>query len=105
MAINNINGLSNMQAQRVSEGSKGDVARSEATAPQEETGAPSSVDSVTLTDTASRMQKLQNAMVELPVVDAQRVEEIQQAISNGTYEINAGNIADKMLGLESAMGK
>jgi negative regulator of flagellin synthesis FlgM len=104
MPINNVTGVTSAQAQRATEGSKVEVSRSEPTAQQQETGGFSTtMDSVSLTDTAARMQKLENTIAELPVVDTQRVEEIRNAIANGEYEINAENIAEKMLGLDAAL--
>lgn len=100
MTISNITGLNAPQAKPTSEESKVDIARSEATAEQEETGSSSTTDTVSLTDTAANLQSLENTIAELPVVDSQRVEEIRSAISNGEYEVNPANIADKLLELE-----
>jgi negative regulator of flagellin synthesis FlgM len=99
MAINNITGLPSTQTPRNNEGSQ--VARDEPTTSQSETGRPSSVDTVSLSDTASRMHSLQNTLAELPVVDTQRVENIQRAIADGTFEIDPSRVAEKMLGFES----
>lgn len=101
MAINNINGLPSAQTPRGSEGNQ--VARDEPTASQSETGRPSSVDTVSLSDTASRMHSLQNTLAQLPVVDTQRVENIQRAIAEGTFEIDPNRVAEKMLGFESEL--
>lgn len=103
MPINNVTGFSTAQSQRPVEGSKVDVSRTEPTAQQDETGGSSAVDSVSLTDTAARLQKLENTIAELPVVDTQRVEELRSAISNGEYQTNPTRIAEKLLGLDAAL--
>jgi negative regulator of flagellin synthesis FlgM len=104
MPINNVTGVANAQSQRVTEGSKVEVSRTEQTASQQETGSNSTVtDSVSLTDTAARLQKLENTIAELPVVDSQRVEDIRSAISNGEYEVDPGRIAEKMVSFDSEL--
>lgn len=72
----------------------------EPTAAQRATGTPSTGDTVTITDTAAKLSRLEAGLAELPVVDTQRVEAIQQALANGNYEINAERIADKLLRME-----
>lgn len=103
MPINNVTGFSTAQSQRATEGSKVEVSRTEPTVKQQETGTSSAADSVSLTDTAARLQKLENTIAELPVVDTQRVEDIRNAIASGEYEINPGRIADKMLGMDAEL--
>ncbi len=104
MPINNISGLpGSSQAQRATDGSQVQVSRTEPTRQQDETGRPSTVDTVSLTDTAARLQGLETTLAQLPVVDSQRVETIQRAIEEGTFEVNAERIATKMLGFEGAL--
>ena len=97
MPINNITGFQGTQAQRNSESSQVQVARGEPAAHQQETGTPSTVDTVSLTDTSAKLQSLENKIASLPVVDSQRVEDIRQSVENGTYDINAKMIASKMV--------
>ncbi|MFA5628055.1 MAG: flagellar biosynthesis anti-sigma factor FlgM [Thiohalomonadaceae bacterium] len=101
MAINNITGLPGNQSQRTTEGSQVHVARSEPTVAQQQTGRPSTMDTVSLTDTAARLRELENSLATMPVVDSQRVESIQQAIDDGSYEVDAGRVAEKLLSFES----
>ena len=103
MPINNVTGVATSPSQRATDSSKVDVSRSEPTVKQQETGAPSTVDSVSLTDTAARLQRLETTIAELPVVDTQRVEDIRSAIANGEYEVDAANIAEKMLSFDAEM--
>lgn len=100
MALNNITGFPSNQSQRAGEGSQVQVARGEPTAAQQQTGRPSTVDTVSLTDAAARLRELENSLAQMPVIDSQRVEGIQQAIANGSYEIDSGRVAEKMLSFE-----
>ena len=60
-------------------------------------------DTVSLTDTAARLAELDRALANVPVVDAQRVEEVKQAISEGRYQIDPAKVADKLLSFETAL--
>jgi len=104
MPINNITGFPGNQNPRAAEGgAAAQVARDEPTAKQAQTGTPSTVDTVSLTDASAQLQKLEEEVSSLPVVDTQRVEETQRAISEGTFEIDSARIAEKMLGLEQEL--
>jgi negative regulator of flagellin synthesis FlgM len=105
MAINNITGFPGNQSQRATDGSQVQVARSEPTAAQQQTGRPSTMDTVSLTDTAARLRELENSLAKMPVVDSQRVETIQQAIANGSYEMDSGRMAEKMLRFEQDLAR
>lgn len=54
-------------------------------------------DSVTLTESARQLQKLSETIAATPVVDNVRVEAVKTAISQGSYEVNAERVADKLL--------
>ena len=60
-------------------------------------------DHVTLTDSARSLQKIEEAVAKTPVVNADKVAAVKQAISSGTYKIDAGRIAGKMLKYESGL--
>jgi negative regulator of flagellin synthesis FlgM len=60
-------------------------------------------DQVTLTTSARSLQKLSDAIAHTPVVDATKVASIKQALSGGTYTIDASSIADKMLQAERGL--
>lgn len=62
-----------------------------------------SLDTLSLTGTAALMQRLDAAIAATPVVDMARVNRIQQAIANGTYEIDPARVAEKMLAFETAL--
>ena len=60
-------------------------------------------DHVTLTDSARSLQKIEEAVAKAPVVNADKVAAVKQAISSGTYTIDSGRVADKMLKYESGL--
>ena len=60
-------------------------------------------DHVTLTDSARSLQKIEEAVAKTPVVNADKVAAVKQSISSGTYTIDAGRIADKILKYESGL--
>ena len=51
------------------------------------------------------MQALEAQISSLPVVDTQRVQEVQQTIATSSYEIQPGRVADKVLTFEAGLGK
>jgi negative regulator of flagellin synthesis FlgM len=72
------------------------------------TPAQSGADSVQITDSARQLAGLEQAIREVPDVDARRVETLQQSIERGQYRVDAGRIADRLLQLEgdiAASGK
>lgn len=79
------------------------VARSEPTVAQQQTGKPASSDTVMLTDAASRLRNLEKAIGEMPVVDTQRVEDIRRALSEGRYNVDGETVAASMLDFESRL--
>lgn len=54
-------------------------------------------DQVTLTGSARTLQRLSEAVANAPVVNAAKVATIKQAVQNGSYSVNAGSVADKLL--------
>lgn len=60
-------------------------------------------DHVTLTDSARSLQKIEEAVAKTPVVNADKVAAVKQAISSGTYTVNPGRVADKMLKYERGL--
>jgi len=79
----------------VTDKSQGEGSASAATA---QTG-----DHVTLTDSARSLQKIEEAVAKAPVVNAEKVAAVKQAIGAGTYKIDAGRVADKMLKYERGL--
>ena len=57
-------------------------------------------DSVNLTDSAMRIKSLEAQVARLPIVDTQKVEQIKNSLSNGTFEFNSDRIAEKLINFE-----
>ena len=60
-------------------------------------------DHVTLTDSARSLQKIEEAVAKTPVVNADKVAAVKQAISSGTYQVDAGRVAGKLLQYERGL--
>jgi negative regulator of flagellin synthesis FlgM len=58
------------------------------------TGQSSEVD---ITPTAQLMASLEQQVASTPAIDQSRVDSISQALSNGSYQIDSGRIADGLL--------
>jgi negative regulator of flagellin synthesis FlgM len=53
--------------------------------------------SVSLGSTATQLSSLESTIQNAPVVDAKKVAEIKQAISDGRFQINSGVVADQLI--------
>jgi negative regulator of flagellin synthesis FlgM len=60
-------------------------------------------DHVTLTDSARSLQRIEQAVAQAPVVNTAKVAAVKQAVSDGTYKIDAGRVAGKILQFESGL--
>jgi negative regulator of flagellin synthesis FlgM len=65
--------------------------------------AASTADTVTFTGPALALQKLSDAVAKSPVVNTQKVASVKQSIQNGTYQVDAGSVAHKILQFESGL--
>ncbi len=61
------------------------------------------VDTFQMTDRANRLQQLEQEIASQPVVDSQRVQEVQRALATGTLEIDPARVADKLLRFEAGL--
>ncbi|MFZ5511779.1 MAG: flagellar biosynthesis anti-sigma factor FlgM [Pseudomonadota bacterium] len=52
---------------------------------------------VELSSIASKLQEVERALANVPVVDAERVAEIKQAIAEGRFKVDAGKVADGLI--------
>lgn len=89
-------------------GSKGNVpvadpSSSDAPAATTSATAVQGTDHVTLTDSARSLQKIEEAIAKAPVVDPAKVAAVKQAVSSGTYQIDTGRVADKLLQFERGL--
>lgn len=55
---------------------------------------------VKLSSQAQQLQAIEERLRDLPEVDSERVAQIRQAISDGSYQADSARIADKLLALE-----
>jgi negative regulator of flagellin synthesis FlgM len=62
-----------------------------------------SADQVTLTSSARSLQKIEQTIAKTPVVNTTKVAAVKQAISSGTYQVDSGRVADKLLQFESGL--
>jgi negative regulator of flagellin synthesis FlgM len=60
-------------------------------------------DSVNLTDTATRLQQLDELLAGAPEIDRARVEQLRQSIADGRYQLDAVHVADKLIALERTL--
>ena len=60
-------------------------------------GSASQSDSVSITASATQLQELENRINSMPVVDAAIVDNVQQQLSTGSFEVNEKSTADKLL--------
>ncbi len=72
---------------------------------QQESGKSATTDTVSLSDNAVQLGKLGNSTASSPVVDAQRVEQVKQAIENGDYEVDPARVAEKLMQFEAVLKK
>jgi negative regulator of flagellin synthesis FlgM len=62
------------------------------------------VSRVRITSDASILSELEQAVKATPVVDSQRVQALQKALADGSYQMDPRQTADKLLRLESLLG-
>lgn len=73
------------------------------TAEKASNGPSSTRDTVSLTETANQLSKLESVVADLPVVDTQRVEAMKQALLSKSYQIDPDRVADKLIGFETEL--
>ena len=103
--MNDITNINSNRSQLSSNQSSSIKSRNEASERSQSDTPSSSGDRVTLTDTASRLQNIEQQLNNASSIDSARVADVQSAISNGDYNVDADRIADKMLAFEDFMNK
>jgi flagellar biosynthesis anti-sigma factor FlgM len=105
---NKISGLSGSSTASIDAGSPAAKVRDAATggspAPAPAASPPASGD-VHITDSASQLASLEQAMRSLPAVDPARVAQFSTAIEQGNYTVQPRHVADQLLQLEQALGQ
>lgn len=59
-------------------------------------------DQLKLTDSAKALQQVTRS--DAVPVDSQRVERVRQALADGSYKVDTGRIADRMIAMERQLG-
>ncbi len=59
--------------------------------------------SVQITDAASQLAALEQALKEMPAVDQARVDAIRSAIEQGTYQVAPQRVADQLAQMEQSL--
>lgn len=78
-----------------------DVATERPAAEPQTTGSQAAAEpGVKLSSQAQQLQAIEERLRELPEVDNARVEQIRQAIADGSYKPDSGRIADKLIALD-----
>ena len=98
--ISGISPSPRVETDRRTGGAKADGGDNATTARQ---SAVLSDDTVELTDTASRLSELAQEIRSAEGVDVERVEAIRQRIADGSYDIDAGRIADALIRQEQEL--
>jgi len=81
-------------------GKKADAGQSvapEKASPQQQASESSTV---TVTDSALKLLEIEKTLAEMPGFDAEKVESIKQALSDGSYTINTDSIAENLIKFE-----
>ena len=84
-------------------GGSGTVARSEDSPRPASSGGAARSDSVSLTGTAAQLQQLESRIAQMPVVDAQLVEEVQRQLATGSFRVDPDSSASKLLTMETSL--
>ena len=61
-------------------------------------------DEVKLSNQAAQIQALEAEIANLPVVDTQRVQDVQRTIATGSFQIEPAEVAQKLLTFEAGLG-
>ena len=103
--MNDITNINSNRAQLNSNQSSSVKSRNDANQSDASENSATQGDRVTLTNTASRLKDIEQQLSNASSIDSARVAEVQSAISNGEYKVDADRVADKMLAFEDFMNK
>lgn len=74
--------------------------QSRADSQQTKKSSDASSDTVTFTNTAAEMLKLEENLANLPDIDNSRVASIKASLAEGSYQVDADKIVDSLLNIE-----
>jgi len=103
--MNDITNINSNRASLSSNQSSSIKSRNEANQDNQSESSVAAGDRVTLTNTASRLKNIEQQLNSSSSIDNARVAEVQSAISNGDYNVDADRVADKMLAFEDFMSE
>jgi negative regulator of flagellin synthesis FlgM len=63
----------------------------------------STADTVSITGPGLTLQKLGEAVAKAPVVDAQKVATVKQAVLGGAYQVDTARVADKLIQYDNGL--
>lgn len=81
------------------------AAQTSQSAPQGRAANAQGGDQFALSSQASQMNALEAEIAKLPVVDTQRVQDVQQTLATGSFQVEPARVADKILTFEAGLGK
>jgi len=61
-------------------------------------------DKLNLSNQAAQLQALEAQIANLPIVDTQRVQDVQRTLATGAFRIEPAQVADKLLTFEAGLG-
>ncbi|MBE0509910.1 MAG: flagellar biosynthesis anti-sigma factor FlgM [Chromatiales bacterium] len=102
MTVNNINGLTGNTAVR---GESGKAQNNRADLPVATSSQAATADAVSLRDGVGRLQELEASLSRIPEVDSERVSSVKQAIADGSYQVDAGRIAERLSRFEADLSR
>ena len=62
-------------------------------------------DQLQLSSQAEQLKALEAQIANLPVIDTQRVQDVQRTMATGPFQIEPAEVADKMLQFEAGLSK
>jgi negative regulator of flagellin synthesis FlgM len=92
-----ISDLKDLNAQMIQQYQRNDNAAATASDKQTINAAVKPEETVDLSTTAKDIQQAKNAVNQLPDVREKQVQEVKTQVDNGTYKVDTGKIADKMV--------
>ncbi|WP_109123990.1 flagellar biosynthesis anti-sigma factor FlgM [Dyella sp. C11] len=96
------NGLPKLPQAPTGQGSSATQGTSTTTASDATTSSAGTNDRVQLTDSARALQEASRTNSGA-TMDTKKVEQIRQSLANGTYKVDAGRIADRMISLDNQL--